>query len=206
MGQSYKFILNLKFGINIELRKTSSTCLSADRPIKFYIMKKITLVLAFIGMITLQSCTVNEDNVNGIDNDTIGEVFEYTNVNFLPNSYTVVLNYPHTIYSSDMVLVYRLSDVFQGEDVWKLLPETYYFNDGTLDFRYDYNFTRYDAEVYMEGYDLAGLSSAVRLNQVLRVVVIPAAFGKNGNINYNDYKSVINAYNIDESKIIKIQQ
>jgi len=169
-------------------------------------MKKITLILAFIGMITLQSCTVNEDNVNGIDNDTISEVFEYTNVNFLPNSYTVVLNFPHTIYSSDMVLVYRLSDVFQGEDVWKLLPETYYFNDGTLDFRYDYNFTRYDAEVYMEGYDLAGLSSAVRLNQVLRVVVIPAAFGKNGNINYNDYKSVINAYNIDESKIIKIQQ
>lgn len=169
-------------------------------------MKKITLILAFIGMITLQSCTVNEDNVNGIDNDTISEVFEYTNVNFLPNSYTVVLNFPHTIYSSDMVLVYRLSDVFQGEDVWKLLPETYYFNDGTLDFRYDYNFTRYDAEVYMEGYDLAGLSSAVRLNQVLRVVVIPAAFGKNGNINYNDYKSVVNAYNIDERKIIKIQQ
>jgi hypothetical protein len=169
-------------------------------------MKKITIVLAFIGMITLQSCTVNEDTGNGIDNDTIGEVFEYTNVNFLPNSYTVVLNFPHTIYSSDMVLVYRLSDVFQGEDVWKLLPETYYFNDGTLDFRYDYNFTRYDAEVYMEGYDLGGLSSGVRLNQVLRVVVIPAAFGKNGSIDYNDYKSVINAYNIDESKIIKIQQ
>jgi hypothetical protein len=169
-------------------------------------MKKITIVLAFIGMITLQSCTVNEDTGNGIDNDTIGEVFEYTNVNFLPNSYTVVLNFPHTIYSSDMVLVYRLSDVFQGEDVWKLLPETYYFNDGTLDFRYDYNFTRYDAEVYMEGYDLGGLSSGVRLNQVLRVVVIPAAFGKNGSIDYNDYKSVINAYNIDESKIIKMQQ
>jgi hypothetical protein len=169
-------------------------------------MKKITIVLAFIGMITLQSCTVNEDTGNGIDNDTIGEVFEYTNVNFLPNSYMVVLNFPHTIYSSDMVLVYRLSDVFQGEDVWKLLPETYYFNDGTLDFRYDYNFTRYDAEVYMEGYDLGGLSSGVRLNQVLRVVVIPAAFGKNGSIDYNDYKSVINAYNIDESKIIKMQQ
>lgn len=169
-------------------------------------MKKITLVLAFIGMITLQSCTVNEDTGNGIDNDTIGEVFEYSNVNFLPNSYTVVLNYPHTIFSSDMVLVYRLSDVFQGEDVWKLLPETYYFNDGTLDFRYDYNFTRFDAEVYMEGFDLAGISPAFRLNQVLRVVVIPAAFGKNGNIDYNDYNSVINAYNIDESKIIKMQQ
>ena len=169
-------------------------------------MKKITLVLAFIGMITLQSCTVNEDTGNGIDNDTIGEVFEYTNVNFLPNSYTVVLEFPHSIYSSDMVLVYRLTDVFQGENVWKLLPESYYFNDGTLDHRYDYNFTRFDAEVYLEGYDLGGLSSASRLNQRLRVLVIPAAFGKNGTIDYNDYKSVVNAYNIDESKIIKIQQ
>ncbi len=172
-------------------------------------MKKITLVLAFIGMITLQSCTVNEDNGNGIDNDTISEVFEYTNVNFLPNSYTVVLNFPHTIYSSDMVLVYRLSDVFQGEDVWKLLPETYYFNDGTLDYRYDFNFTRFDAEVYLEGFDLAGLSPAVRLNQVLRVVVIPA-FQANKvaskKVDFNDYNAVINAYNIDESKIIKIQQ
>lgn len=172
-------------------------------------MKKNTLVLAFIGMITLQSCTVNEDNGNGIDNDTISEVFEYTNVNFLPNSYTVVLNFPHTIYSSDMVLVYRLSDVFQGEDVWKLLPETYYFNDGTLDYRYDFNFTRFDAEVYLEGFDLAGLSPAVRLNQVLRVVVIPA-FQANKvaskKVDFNDYNAVINAYNIDESKIIKIQQ
>lgn len=172
-------------------------------------MKKITLVLAFIGMITLQSCTVNEDNGNGIDNDTISEVFEYTNVNFLPNSYTVVLNFPHTIYSSDMVLVYRLSDVFQGEDVWKLLPETYYFNDGTLDYRYDFNFTRFDAEVYLEGFDLAGLSPAVRLNQVLRVVVIPAYQANkmaSKKVDFNDYNAVINAYNIDESKIIKIQQ
>lgn len=172
-------------------------------------MKKITLVLAFIGMITLQSCTVNEDNGNGIDNDTISEVFEYTNVNFLPNSYTVVLNFPHTIYSSDMVLVYRLSDVSQGEDVWKLLPETYYFNDGTLDYRYDFNFTRFYAKVYIEGYDLAGLSPAVRLNQVLRVVVIPAYQANkmaSKKVDFNDYNAVINAYNIDESKIIKIQQ
>jgi hypothetical protein len=177
--------------------------------LKLYIMKKITLVLAFIGMITLQSCTVNEDNVNGIDNDTIGEVFEYTNVNFLPNSYTVVLNYPHTIYSSDMVLVYRLSDIFQGDDVWKLLPETYYFDDGTLSFRYDYNFTRYNAEVKLEGYDLAGLPPAVRLSQVLRVVVIPAYQANKmaaKKVDFNDYNAVINTYNIDESKIIKMQQ
>jgi hypothetical protein len=168
-------------------------------------MKKITLILAFIGMITLQSCTVNEDNGNGIDNDTIGEVFEYTNVNFLPNDYTVVLEYPHSIFTSDMVLVYRLFGSFQGEDIWKPLPETYYFGDGTLDLRYDFDFTRFDAQVYMEGFDLAGVSSSYRLNQILRVVVIPAAFGKNSTVNLNDYNAVVSAFNIDESKIIKVK-
>ena len=47
-------------------------------------MKKITLLIAFIGMITLQSCTVNEVQDN-VDNDTISEVFELRNVNFSYN-------------------------------------------------------------------------------------------------------------------------
>ena len=167
-------------------------------------MKKITLVLAFIGMITLQSCSVNNDDRDGIDNDTIAEVFEYTNVNFFPNDYSVVLQYPHAIFNSDMVLVYRLSGSFQGEDIWKPLPETYYFGDGTLDLRYDFDFTRFDAQVYMEGFDLAGVSSSYRLNQILRVVVIPAYFGKNSTVNLNDYNAVVSAFNIDETKIIKM--
>jgi hypothetical protein len=167
-------------------------------------MKRFTLILAFIGMITLQSCSVNNDDRDGIDNDTIAEVFEYTNVNFLPNDYTVVLEFPHSIFTSDMVLVYRLSGSFQGEDIWKPLPETYYFGDGTLDLRYDFDFTRFDAQVYMEGFDLAGVSSSYRLNQILRVVVIPASFGKNSTVNLNDYNAVVSAFNIDESKIIKM--
>ena len=167
-------------------------------------MKKITLVLAFIGMITLQSCTVNEDNQNPIDNDTISEVWEYTNVNFQPNDFSVILAYPHSIYSSDMVLVYRLSGQFQGEDIWKLQPETFFFDDGTLDFEYNFNFTRYDAEVYMNGFDLQTVSNQFRLNQVFRVVVVPGYFGKMGALKNKDYNTVIKALNIDESKIKKI--
>jgi hypothetical protein len=166
-------------------------------------MKKITLILAFIGMITLQSCTVNDNDGDAIDNDTIAEVFEYTNVNFFPNDYTVVLNYPHAILSSDMVLVYRLSGSFQGEDIWKPLPETYFFGDGTLDLRYDFDFTRFDAQVYMEGFDLAGVSASYRLNQIFRVVVIPAYFGKNNSVDLKDYNAVVKAFNIDERQIIK---
>ena len=171
-------------------------------------MKNLTIILAFIGMITLQSCSTNNDPAPVVDNDTISEVFEYNqNINFTANNnYSLILTYPHTIYTSDMVLVYRLSGTFQGEDIWKLVPETYYFDDGTLDFKYDFDFTRYDVNVYMEGFDLASITTAYRLNQVFRVVIVPGYFGKQSSkINYNDYKAVVKAYNIDESKIIKVQ-
>jgi hypothetical protein len=38
------------------------------------------------------------------------------------------------IYSSDVVLTYRLSGSNSQGDIWEPLPETYYFNNGTLDF------------------------------------------------------------------------
>jgi len=171
-------------------------------------MKKTTIILAFIGMILFQSCVKEEVIVSDInDQDTISEVFEYSNVNFTNgNGYRVLLNFPHTIYSSDMVLVYRLSDYGSAGDVWKLLPETYYFNDGTLDFGYRNDFTRYDAEIVLFGYDLPGLSNIYKLNQVLRVVVIPAYFGNRmeAPIDLNDYNSVLNHYNIDDKYVTKI--
>jgi hypothetical protein len=90
-------------------------------------MRKITLLIAFIGMITLQSCVREEVIVSdNVDYDTISEVFEYSNVDFYSgNGYSVFLDYPHTIYASDMVLVYRLSDYGSAGDVWKPMPETY---------------------------------------------------------------------------------
>jgi hypothetical protein len=70
-------------------------------------MKKITLCLALMGLLVLQSCTINEVNDQN-DNDTISEVFEYQNVDLMAtNGYRQVLTFPHAIYASDMVLVYR---------------------------------------------------------------------------------------------------
>ena len=171
-------------------------------------MKKFTLLFAIIGMLTFQSCTVNDTTpINTTDNDTISEVWEFTRSFTTTNNFSNLITFPHTIYASDMVLVYRLSAVTGGTDVWKLLPETYYFNNGTLDFRYDFDFTQYDASIFMEGFDLAGVSAAYRTNQVFRIVVIPGYFGnKNSNaVNFNDYNAVLSAYNIDTTKVFKIK-
>lgn len=175
-------------------------------------MRKITLILALFGMISLTSCTVEETHVvdnNNYDNDTISEVWEYTNVDFHSgNGFSVLLDFPHTTYTSDMILIYRLADYGSAGDVWKLLPETYYFNDGTVDFGYENDFTIYDAQITMFGYDLAGLNDAYTFDQIFRVVVIPGYYGNkmssSSSVDHKDYKAVIEHYNIDDSKILKI--
>ena len=157
--------------------------------------------MVFIGTIMLYSCTTNNDSAAKSGN----EIFEYSNVNFFPNDYMALLTYPHTIANSSMVLVYRLSGTFQGADVWKLLPETYFFNNGTLNFRYDFDFTRYNVHLKMEGFNLATVNSAFKINQTFRVVIIPSfSFKTSSKINYKDYKSVINLFHIDETKVIKM--
>lgn len=166
-------------------------------------MKRFTLLLAFIGMISLQSCTV-QDDVDNVDYDTIGEVFEVTRSFNSTNNYSSLINFPHIIYPSDMVLAYRLDGVVNGTDVWKLLPQTFYFADGTLDFRYEFDFTQYDINIYMDGFDLATVSPNYRNNQVFRVVIVPANFSNRVELNTQDYKAVIKALKIDESKIVKM--
>lgn len=167
-------------------------------------MKKLTLILAFFGMITLNSCSTNDN----VDTNTISEVYEYTNVNFnAAGDYGVFLNFPNQIYPSDMALVYRLSGNDNGLDVWKLLPETFYFDDGTLDFRYNFDFTSLNANVYLEGNDLGSISSNFLSNQILRVVIIPAnLINKNATAaDYSDYNKVLKTYNIDGNNIKKIK-
>ncbi|MGX7668656.1 hypothetical protein [Flavobacterium pedocola] len=172
-------------------------------------MRRIILFFALIsGMLMTQSC-VREEVVHEdvIDNDTISEVWEYTNVDFHPgNGYSVLLDFPHATYTSDMVLVYHLYEVSGGQDVWRLMPQTYYFSaGGELDYNFD--FTTTDARVFLDAnFDLNTLSSAWTDNQIFRVVVIPAYFGnKNAKeVDLNNYNEVIKHFNIDESKIVKI--
>lgn len=168
-------------------------------------MKKITLVLAFIGMITLNSCTVNKVVERDlVDYDTIAEVFEVTTSFSENNDFSRLVTFNPPIYNSDMVLIYRLSGYSNGTDYWKLLPETFYFNDGTLDYKFDYVSSSYNVELYMEGFELWNLSSQVLNNQTFRIVVIPAAFTNKSAVDYSDYNATIEMLGYKDSKIIKL--
>lgn len=167
--------------------------------------KKITLLLAFIGMIGLQSCTVNEIEPAPVDNDTISEVFEVTTSFNNTNNFSRIIDFNPPILNSDVVLVYHLYDVVNGSDVWRLLPQTYYFDNG-VELDYNFDFTKFDVNLFLDSnVSLASFSPAWLQNQTFRIVIIPAYFGKGTSIKYDNYYEIIKKYNIDESKIVKIK-
>lgn len=166
-------------------------------------MKKIITLLAIVGIFSFQSCTVT-DNSPIVDNDTISTVFE----NKIPynftsnNNYIVRFIFPTPIYSSDMVLVYRLAGTLNGKDLWEFLPETYYFANGTRDFSYNFNFTNSFVDIYLNGNDLISVPSANRLSQIFRIVVVPADIVYT--IDKSNFEAVMAASKMNESQIQKI--
>jgi hypothetical protein len=168
-------------------------------------MKKITLVLAFIGMITLNSCTVNETPapVQQINNTFISELFEVT-TSFGPNNnYSRLVTFNPPIYNTDMVLVYHLYDVVNGSDVWRLMPQTYYLDLGALDYNYD--FTKYDVNLFLDAdFNLDYLTPAWSQNQTFRIVVIPADFTNKSAVDYKDYNATIKMLGYENAPIKKI--
>jgi hypothetical protein len=170
-------------------------------------MKRIIILLAVVGMFGFQGCTGPEgppgppgyDGQDGL----IADAIEITNVSFTTsNNFGVFKNFTTPIFASDMVLVYRLSAVANGADVWSLLPETHYFNDGTLDFSYDYDFTQYDVNIFMVGNNLGTVGDQFRINQIFRIVVIPANL-ING-VDIKNYNAVMSTLKINEDQIQKI--
>ena len=164
-------------------------------------MKKITLFLVFIGMMALQSCEVTEV----YDTTDIGprtEVFEVTTSFNSNNNYSSLVEFNPPIYSSDSVLVYHLYDTVNGQDIWKLMPQTYYFNDGgALDFNFDYS--RFNVNIFLSAnFSLNTLPSSWTQNQTFRIVILPDGFAKT--INKNNIDSVMSALKVDKSEVKKI--
>ena len=164
-------------------------------------MKKITLLLAFIGMMILQSCEVTEvyDTPN---NAPRTEVFEVTTSFSSSNNYSSLVVFDPPLYSNDSVLLYHLYDVVNGQDVWKLMPQTYYFSDnGALDFNFDY--TKFNAKIFLSAnFNLNTLDASWTKNQTFRIVIIPDGFAKS--VNKNNIDAVLSALKVNSGAIKKI--
>jgi len=169
-------------------------------------MKKIALLLVFIGFLSLQSCTTND---NTSDNDTISEVFELRNVNFNYNSidgYTIYRTLSPQIYASDVLLIYRMSGTIDANTpIWQQIPRTLFLPQGELD--YDFDFSKQDFTIYAGGtYDLATTPTYIN-NETFRIVIVPAYFSNkmSGKVDFSDYNAVIKAFNINDKNIKQLQ-
>jgi hypothetical protein len=163
-------------------------------------MKKILTLLAFIGVLSLQSCTLTDDLY--VEDTTASQVFEVPTSFTASNNYSKQIIFNSKLYTSDEVLVYRLIGSAQGKNLWKLLPEAHYFNDGSFDFGYEYDYSLRDVNVYLVGNNLSTVPTSFRLNQVLQVVIVPASYAKL--VNKKDYFDVVSKLNLKESDIQKI--
>ncbi len=112
------------------------------------------------------------------------------------NNYEFIEPYDFDLYSFDMTLVYILWETDNGNDIWRLLPQsTTFVNDTTL--IYNYDFTRDDVRFFLDGTtDFGTLDTTWTENQIFRVVVVPA--DNVDGINYSDINNVIQSYNISE--------
>ena len=141
-------------------------------------MKKILSIL-FVSVLLLFSCEGEQgppgfDGLNGIDGGIIvSNAFEIQ-VDFnLANNYEIIEPYGFDVYPYDVTLVYILWETLDGQDIWRLIPQSVEFPDGML--TYNFDFTQNDVRLFLDGTtDFNLLAPEWTDNQVFRVVVVPA--------------------------------
>ncbi|MBW8361509.1 MAG: hypothetical protein K0M56_04905 [Kaistella sp.] len=159
----------------------------------------LTLFLLAIFSFAAISCTDRNDEV--IVEDTPVLMRDITGTLNGTNNYTLTQGID--IAPTDVVLVYRnINSNSTASAVWQLLPKTEFLAGGR---ELDYNFLFDTAaiEIYTEAnFDQTTLTPAEANmylnNQRFRIVLLPASGGKNANVDYNDYQSVIKFYNIKD--------
>ncbi len=172
-------------------------------------MKKILFLLS-ISLVFFTSCSDDDDN---IDFDTIGLTIDLTGVDFLAPDFAINFSFVNNgidVFDSDTVLVYRLEDVFQGQDVWEPLPTApfFFFNDttGAIEgfLNYRFNFTIDDVDIILDFDTPAVVGPEFTENQIFRIVVVPAEFTNDPSIDISNINEVMSALKINNKNIAKI--
>lgn len=170
-------------------------------------MKKIlTLaVVAFSSAIFFQSCTYEQGGgTNTIINNVVLPIYEIE-ADFTEKD-NHLFNLSPALHKTDKLLVYRLWGQSNGRDVWRLIPNTVYFNNGDV-LSYNYDFTTVDLNIFIETNFNVGTFNVQDANkylrkQIFRVIELPAGANKN-RIDYNNYEQTIKHLGLENAKIIK---
>lgn len=151
------------------------------------------------------------DGKDGKDGDSfLATVFEIQGDFTSENDFSLYFEFPEStvVFESDMVLVYILWEQVTIEggtvlDVWRLLPQTVFLDEGILQYNYDFTYT--DVLIFIEGtIDLNTLLPAEAEDQVFRIVVLPADYAERKSLDVSDYNSLMKSLNFNPDAVEKI--
>jgi len=134
-------------------------------------MKKLVSLLS---VLLFMSCVV-EEGIDGRDGGLIvSSAFEIV-VDFnANNNYEIVEPYGFDVFEYDVTLVYILWETDNGQDVWRLLPQSTIFVGGAT-LTYNFDFTQTDVKLFLEGTaNFDNLDAVWTQDAVFRIVVVPA--------------------------------
>lgn len=180
-------------------------------------MKKITLALGAFLALFIISCEGPEgleglpgrDGQNGADGPSFEaaafEIREDMILNTTLNRYEFLDSYPSdiTLIADDVVLMYRLEEVNDGLDVWRQLPQPFFSDDGLLYYNFDFTLDNYGVFVEPE-FDAAIIPTDLVLDQIFRIVIIPANLGTS-KVDKSNLSAVLSSLGIEEKDIKRIQ-
>jgi len=166
-------------------------------------MKRILTIIPVLALL-LTACQGPQgppgfDGFNGIDGEDgaiiASSAFEIEIDFNAADNYEYIEPYGFDVLPSDVTLVYILWETIDGQDVWRFVPQTVQFSDGTL--VYNYDFTQEDVHFFLEGTtDFSILDTSYTQNQIFRVVVVPA--DNVGRIDHSNLEAIMARYDINE--------
>lgn len=128
----------------------------------------------------------------------VGTVFEISGVDFNPANDFSFLGFYYDyipqdieIFPSDVVLIYLFEGTDSGNDIWSLMPQSFYLNGGGIA-EYNYNHTDVDFQIFLSGnVDLNSLPPSFTQDQIFRIAILPAEFASDPNVDLYDMESVV---------------
>lgn len=135
------------------------------------------------------------DGLNGLNGETIASSAFEIEIDFnANNNFEYIEAYGFNVLPSDVTLVYILWDTLNGQDIWRLTPQTVTFDDDS-NLVYNFDFTQEDVRFFLDGTaDFNTLEDVWTQGQVFRVVVVPA--DNVGRFDYSDINSVMQKLDI----------
>jgi len=135
------------------------------------------------------------DGLDGLDGEIIASSAFEIEVDFNDaNNFEYIEAYGFEVLPSDVTLVYILWDTDNGQDIWRLMPQTVYLDDSST-LVYNFDFTQEDVRFFLDGTtDFNALDDVWTLGQVFRVVVVPA--DNVDGVDVSDINAVLSASDI----------